>query len=206
LQIGVMCASGFDALIVSKLLGASEVAKLAVAQRLFQFLTVGIAMLTVPLWGLYADAKERGDRAFMSKTLKLSMLGAASIGTVASGLIFAASPWLLKRWVGHHLDVPPTLVCAVAVLSVVDATYTAFVMFLNGVGELKSQLMTMVAFCIIALTLKLWLVSAFHDVAWVVWSTVIASVMVNFCIYLSVFRKRVSAHLSAPDEPAAVSA
>src|SRR5262249_49290815 len=42
LQIGVMCASGFDGLIVSKLLGASEVAKLAVSQRLFQFLAVGI--------------------------------------------------------------------------------------------------------------------------------------------------------------------
>jgi O-antigen/teichoic acid export membrane protein len=205
LQIGVMCASGFDALIVSKLLGASEVAKLAVAQRLFQFLTVGISMLTVPLWGLYADAKARGDRDFISMTLKFSMWSAGSIAIVTSGLILAASPWLLKRWVGDHLNVPVALLCAVAVLSVFDALGNSFSMFLNGVGELKSQVIIVVAFCIIAISLKLWLVPAFDQVAWVVWSTVIANV-VSFYIYLSLFRKRIFAHLSAPDERGTTSA
>ncbi len=199
LQIGVMCASGFDAVIVSKFLGASEVAKLAVAQRLFQFLTVGIAMLTVPLWGLYADAKARDDRGFISMTLKFSMLGAGSIAIVTSGLILAASPWLLKEWVGNRLNVPFALLCAIAVLSVSDALGNSFAMFLNGVGELRSQLVVVVPFCVIALSLKLWLVSTFGEVAWVVWSTVIASV-VSYTFYLSLFRKRIFAHTVAPGE------
>lgn len=199
LQVGVMCASGFDALIVSKVLGPSEVAKLAVAQRLFQFLTVGIAMFTVPLWGLYADAKARGDRDFISMTLKFSVLGAGFIAIMTSGLILTASPWLLKEWVGDHLHVPVALLWAVAVLSVVDALGNSFAMFLNGVGELRSQLVEVAAFCMIALSLKLWLVSAFGEVAWVVWSTVIAGIVSN-CIYLSLFRERIFAHLSAPDE------
>jgi O-antigen/teichoic acid export membrane protein len=206
LQIGVMCGSGFDALIVSKLLGASEVAKLAVAQRLFQFLSVGISMLTVPLWSLYADAKARGDRDFISMTLKLSMLGAGSIAIVTSALIFAASPWLLAKWVGNHIHVPVALLCAVAVLSVVDALGNSFAMFLNGVGELKSQLVAVLAFCTIALTLKFWLISTFNEVAWVVWSTVIATVVSDYFIYLSLFRRRIFAHLSAPDERGTTSA
>jgi O-antigen/teichoic acid export membrane protein len=198
LQVGVMCASGFDALIVAKLLGVAEVAKLAVAQRLFQFLTVGISMLTVPLWGLYADAKARDDRNFLSMTLKLSMLGTGAIAMVTSGLIFAASPWLLSKWVGNHLTVPVTLLCAVAVLSIVDAFGNAFAIFLNGVGELKSQLAAVVVNCTIALSLKFWLVHAFHDVAWVVWSAVIASIVADYFVYLSLFRKRIFSHLRAP--------
>jgi O-antigen/teichoic acid export membrane protein len=186
-------------------LGPSEVAKLAVAQRLFQFLTVGIAMFTVPLWGLYADAKARGDRDFISMTLKFSVLGAGFIAIMTSGLILTASPWLLKEWVGDHLHVPVALLWAVAVLSVVDALGNSFAMFLNGVGELRSQLVEVAAFCMIALSLKLWLVSAFGEVAWVVWSTVIAGIVSN-CIYLSLFRERIFAHLSAPDERRTTSA
>lgn len=200
LQVGVMCASGFDALIVAKLLGAVEVARLAVAQRLFQFLAVGISMLTVPLWGLYADAKARGDRDFLSSTLKLSMLGTGAIAVVTSGSIFAASPWLLNEWVGKHLSVPVALLCAVAVLSVVDSFGKAFGMFLNGVGELKSQLVAVVVGCTIALSLKFWLVSAFEDVAWVVWSTVIASIVSDYFVYLGLFRKRILSHLRAPND------
>ncbi|WP_250517636.1 MATE family efflux transporter [Caballeronia sp. INDeC2] len=198
LQVGVMCASGFDALIVAKLLGVAEVAKLAVAQRLFQFLTVGISMLTVPLWGLYADAKARGDTHFLSMTLKLSMLGTGAIAMVISGLIFASSPWLLSKWVGNHLSIPVALLCAVAVMSVVDAFGNAFGIFLNGVGELKSQLVAVGVSCTIAVSLKFWLVSTFHEVAWVVWSTVIASIVSDYCVYLSLFRRRIFSHLRVP--------
>ncbi|WP_250497003.1 polysaccharide biosynthesis protein [Caballeronia sp. ATUFL_F1_KS39] len=206
LQVGVMCASGFDALIVAKLLGVTEVAKLAVAQRLFQFLTVGISMLTVPLWGLYADAKARGDTNFLSMTLKLSMLGTGAIATVTSGSIFAASSWLLSKWVGNHLSIPVALLCAVAVMSVVDAFGNAFGIFLNGVGELKSQLVAVCVSCALALSLKFWLVSTFHEVAWVVWSTVIASLVSDYCVYLFLFRKRIFAHLSVFDDKGATSA
>ncbi|EEA00892.1 polysaccharide biosynthesis protein [Burkholderia sp. H160] len=200
LQVGVMCASGFDALIVAKLLGAAEVAKLAVAQRLFQLLTVGISMLTVPLWGLYADAKARGDRDFLSRTLKLSMLGTGAIAIVTSGLIVTASPWLLKAWVGNHLSVPVALICAVAVMSVVDAFGSAFAMFLNGVGELKSQLVAVAVGCTLALSLKFWLLSTFEEVAWVVWSTVIASIVSDYFVYLSLFRKQIFSHLRVPHD------
>jgi O-antigen/teichoic acid export membrane protein len=206
LQVGVMCASGFDALIVAKLLGATEVARLAVAQRLFQFLAVGISMLTVPLWGLYADAKARGDREFLSKTLKLSMLGTGAIAIVTSGLIYAASPWLLSEWVGNHLSVPVALLCAVAVMSVLDAFGKSFGMFLNGVGELKSQLIAVVVCCALALTLKFWLVAKFEDVAWIVWSTVIASIVADYVVFLGLFRARIFSHLRAPEDRAASSA
>jgi hypothetical protein len=106
---------------------------------------------------------------------------------------------LLKEWVGNRLNVPFALLCAIAVLSVSDALGNSFAMFLNGVGELRSQLVVVVPFCVIALSLKLWLVSTFGEVAWVVWSTVIASV-VSYTFYLGLFRKRIFAHTVAPGE------
>jgi O-antigen/teichoic acid export membrane protein len=91
-------------------------------------------------------------------------------------------------------------------MSVVDAFGNAFGIFLNGVGELKSQLVAVCVSCAVSLSLKFWLVSTFHEVAWVVWATVIASVVSDYCVYLSLFRRRIFAHLSVPDDKGASSA
>jgi O-antigen/teichoic acid export membrane protein len=205
LQAGGMCATGFDALIVSKLLGASEVAKLAVAQRLFQCVAVGITMLTVPLWSLFADANARGDRRFMMRTLTLSTLVSGGIALVACAGILVASPWLLNRWIGSELVIPIDLLYAVAALSVFNALVASLTMFLNGVGELKSQLVVISVFCVLALAMKIWLVYRYQDVAWIIWSTLIAGIAADL-IYLGVFRSRVAGYLRTTDEAASTSA
>jgi O-antigen/teichoic acid export membrane protein len=199
LQIGAMCGWGSDALIVSHILGASEVARLAIAQRLFQFVPVTVAMLTGPLWGLYADAKARGDRLFILNTLKLSLSAVSLLALLMSGTILLASPWLLHLWIGARLQVPALLLCAVAVWVVLDSFGSAFAIFMNGMGELRSQLFAVGLFCATALPLKIILLNALGSVAWVVWSTVFASLFADYAIFMVFFRKQIFRHVSAID-------
>ncbi|MFM0278466.1 oligosaccharide flippase family protein [Paraburkholderia sediminicola] len=199
LQIGAMCGWGSDALIVSHILGASEVARLAIAQRLFQFVPVTVAMLTGPLWGLYADAKARGDRLFILNTLKISLSAVSLLALLMSGTILLASPWLLHLWIGARLQVPALLLCAVAVWVVLDSFGSAFAIFMNGMGELRSQLFAVGLFCATALPLKIILLNALGSVAWVVWSTVFASLFADYAIFMVFFRKQIFRHVSAID-------
>jgi O-antigen/teichoic acid export membrane protein len=196
MQIGTMCGWGCDGLIVSSILGASEVGKLAIAQRLFQVLKVLVAMLTAPLWGLYADAHARGDKACIRNTLKLSMLGISLISLAMSGVIVLASPWLLKVWIGSGLHIPEALLWAVGVSAILESIGSVLAMFLNGVNELKSQLFAAVIFCALALPLKIVLLMEFRSVAWVIWSTVFASLFADYLVYLALFRRRIFKHAS----------
>ncbi|WP_162069706.1 MATE family efflux transporter [Caballeronia sp. NK8] len=196
LQIGMICGNACDPLIVSHILGASEVARLAVAQRLFQAITVAMLMLSGPLWGLYADARSRGEKKFIRNTLKLSMCVTTGTALFMSALILALSPWLLKVWTGSHLDVPIELRCAAAVLAVVEAMANAFTIFLNGVSELRPQLLAVLVFCAVSVPLKIYLLTKFGTVDWVIWSTIIASIVADYIVYIGLFRKRILAHAS----------
>jgi O-antigen/teichoic acid export membrane protein len=195
LQIGLMCGTAGDPLFVSHILGAKEVARLAVAQRLFQCIGVAMAMLTAPLWGLYADARSRGETPFIRKTLKLSLSVTTVAACAMSGLILALSSMLLRVWTGTQLDVPIGLRCAIAVLVVIEAVGNAFSIFLNGVGELDSQLVSVLFFCVSAVALKIFLLTHFGTVEWVVWSTVIASLL-TWMVYVGLYRKQIFAHVS----------
>ncbi|WP_321798077.1 polysaccharide biosynthesis protein [Caballeronia sp. J97] len=195
-QLGFICGSACDPLIVANILGAKEVARLAVAQRLFQVITVAMAMLSGPLWGLYADARSRGEKAFIGKTLRMSMCVTTGSALLMSSLILVVSPWLLKIWTGNQLDVPFELRCAAAVFVVVDAMASAFAIFLNGVNELRPQLFAVLVFCAISIPLKVYLLTKFGTVDWAIWSTIIASVAVDYAVYLGICRKRIFAHAS----------
>jgi O-antigen/teichoic acid export membrane protein len=154
-----------------------------------------MAMLTGPLWGLYADARSRGEKLFIKNTLKLSLSVTAIAACSMSGLILAASSFLLRIWTGNHLDVPIGLRCATALLAVFEALGNSFAIFLNGVGELRSQLVAVVAFCFMSIALKIYLLSKFRMVEWVVWSTIIASIA-DYILYFGLFRKQIFAHVT----------
>jgi O-antigen/teichoic acid export membrane protein len=193
LQIGTVIGWGADALIVSSLLGASEVSKLAVVQRLFQFVSVPLGVFNNPLWSPYAEAKARGDRAFIRKTLKRSLLGTALGSLFASSLLFWVAPSVIDKWLGGGLQVPIGLVGAYAVWVVMESTGTALAMFLNGMGEIRSQALLVVAFCVVALSLKL-ILTARYGVAAVVWAGVL-SYFLYMSGYLSIFGNRIRAYL-----------
>ncbi|MGF6932563.1 O-antigen/teichoic acid export membrane protein [Paraburkholderia sp. UCT70] len=196
LQLGMICGSACDPLIVSNILGAKEVARLAVAQRLFQAITVGMAMLSGPLWGLYADAHARGEKVFIRHTLKVSMGVTGGIAVLTSALILAASPWLLKVWTGNHLVVPFSLLCAAGMLAVVEAMGNAFTIFLNGMSELRPQLLAVLIFSTVSIPLKVCLLLKFGTVEWVVWSSIIASIIAEYGVYIGLCRKQILAHAS----------
>lgn len=193
LQIGTMVGWGADALIVSSLLGASEVSKLAVVQRLFQFVSVPLTVVNNPLWGSYAEAKAKGDKGFIRKTLKRSLSGTAFSALVASGLLFWFAPEVIDRWLGGNLRVPVGLLSAYAVWVVMESTGSALAMFLNGVGEIRSQAVMVVAFCLMALPLKL-ILTYHYGVAAVVWAAVL-SYFLYMSAYLLIFGRRIRTHL-----------
>lgn len=158
LQIGTLIGSGGDALIVSSLLGVSEVSKLALVQRLFLFVTLPLGIINVPLWSAYADARERGDKPFIRRTLKKSMLFTATTAVVISVTISTLSQGVFNYWTKGTLNVPLSLVVLYGIWAVFESTGSAFAMFLNGAGVIRIQVLIVTLFCILTLPAKLYFV------------------------------------------------
>lgn len=158
LQIGYLVGWSSDSLIVSSVLGASEVTKLAVMQRLFQFVFLPLSIMNSPLWGAYADANANGDHDFISHALRNSMVRTVVLAGVGCLCIVLFSPIIFKIWLQENVHIPFDLVATYGVWIFIQCAFMPVSMLLNGLGIVKAQVMVVMAFCITCLPLKFFLV------------------------------------------------
>ncbi len=161
LQIGVMVGWSVDPLIISRALGLADVAIYSVAQRVFQFVTQPLMILNAPLWAAYAEAQARGDRGFVARTLRASLLRTGLLAAAGAAVLLLAAPALLQWWTRSTVTPPFSLLLLFALWSVVEATGNAFAMFLNGAGIVRAQVAAVLLFCLLALPAKVWLAARF---------------------------------------------
>ena len=155
LQLGAIVGWGADNMIISGVLGITQIAVYAIAQRLFQFIAQPFSLINAPLWGAYADANARGDQLFIRKTLKRSLLLTFFGTLILAVILFLLNEWIIKIWTHGEIRVPFELVIACGVWTILEATGNAFAMFLNGTGIVKKQMIVVCTFIVLVLPLKI---------------------------------------------------
>lgn len=155
LQIGTMIGWGVDSLIISSTMGATAVALYAVTQRLFQFISQPLATVNAPLWGAYSDARARGDRPFIRRTLRHSMILTLTVAVLSVLLISAFHEELIFYWTDGKVTVPSLFVYTFALLAIFECCGNAFAMFLNGMQIVRQQVIVVILFCFLTLPLKM---------------------------------------------------
>jgi O-antigen/teichoic acid export membrane protein len=195
LQIGTLIGWGGDSLIASSLLGASEVSKLALVQRLFQFVTLPLMIINAPLWSAYADAHARNDKKFIKNTLKKSLILTLSISIITSAVVTALASCIFDLWTRGSIIVPLKLVLYYSIWAVLEATGSAFAMFLNGIGEIRIQLFFVSLFCMFALPLKFILVSNYGLPA-IILATIISYIISHLIPIAFIFNRRIRHHIN----------
>lgn len=173
LQLVAAVAYASDSLVIAQLLGATAVAEFAVPDKLFGLVTLALGMLLGPLWPAYGEAIERGDRAWVLRTLKRSLLSAIAFACVAGAVLVALGPALIGAWVQHAVTPGLGLLVGLAVWRVVEAAGGALAVFLNGAHVIKLQVWMALPTAAVAVVLKVVLVSHF-GVAGVPWAATIA--------------------------------
>lgn len=139
LQLSIIVFTTADPIIAASCLGLAATAGFAVAQRLFSFIYALQAMWIVPLWPAYGEAWARGDRVWVRRTLKRSVLFAAG-SSLATVLLLVLFRWqIFPLWL--HRDWAPNLQLSLALgISVVVLSVAACIsMFLNGLGAIREQ-------------------------------------------------------------------
>lgn len=197
LQIGTMIGWGGDSFLLAGIVGASDVAAFAVAQRLFLFASQPVSILNGSLWAAYADAHARNDRGFIRMTLLSSSLVSMIIVTGISIVLLSSGRWIVALWTENTIAVPWLLLAAFAVWTPLESAGSVLSVYLNGTGIVREQVIVVICFCIVALPAKI--IAAMHAGAFgLVTATTAAYAVTVVGLYGTVFRERILTPIGLP--------
>jgi len=159
-QLTAIAGFGLDAILIERYAGSVEVANYTVVQRLFGLVGMVLGIVLAPLWPAYADARARGDDAWIRSTLWRSLIGTVLVaGVLSTTIAFLAGP-IMSRWVGPSVSPPSSLVAAFAVWSFVLSCGMAFSYFWNGMHMLRLQAILGLVFVAVSFPAKIWWLQA----------------------------------------------
>lgn len=189
LQVGTMVGWGADSLIISSTLGAAQVAVFSIVQRLFQFVTQPLSILNAPLWGAYADAHARGEKIFLRRTLRMSLIGTGVLCLAGATILLLAGARVADIWTGNTVSISVILLAAYGSWAVLDAVGNALGIFLNGCGIVKPQVFTVTAFVMFSIPAKLFSISEFGLEAMIFGQTLIYLIITSM-FYGAIFKNK----------------
>ena len=173
LQVVSAISFSTDNFILARTLGAATVAGYSIPQRLFSLITIMSSMLIAPLWPAYAEALVRGDIAWVSRTLRKSLLYGTGSVAAMSTVTLLLLPWLLRRWVDNRIHPSATLLLGLAVWTVIGFAGQAVGIFLSAASNVRLQVSTATAFGVVCVLTKVYCVRH-YGVSGLPWATVIA--------------------------------
>ncbi len=182
IQIAAILIYSTDNFIINYFLGASEVTVYNVAFKYFMFVSMGMTIILEPFWSAFTDAQTKNDMQWIKKSiinlLKISTL--ASLTVIV--MIFMANKVYLL-WVGETIHVPFLLTIVMGINTILQVFMHPIIMFINGVGKIKIQLITGLIVAVINIPLSIILAVHFNlGITGVILATVITR-MLEFFIY-----------------------
>ncbi len=125
-------------IIISFAVGVVAVGEYGIAQRVVSILGIITAVALQPLWSAYGEAYYRGDKEWITKSLKRSIFLVLSI-TIPSSVFFTLlGSEVIELWTSSSS--PSTLlIAALSLWVVISNVNVCFAMFLNGIGSFKNQ-------------------------------------------------------------------
>lgn len=136
-------------IVLSRELGPISVTKYNVANRYFNILYMFVNIMVTPFWSAFTDAYTKGDLLWMKKTLRrLEILWIFAFG--CGIIMLVISPCFYKIWIGNDVDVSLFLSLSVMTMILSRTLGSIYMFMINGIGTVRIQLITYLAFAVIA--------------------------------------------------------
>lgn len=194
IQIGVLLGWGADSLIISSTLGAANVVVYSIAQRLFQISTISLFMFNGPLWGAYADANARNDKAFIKTTFFRSIKLAFGLTVFSLTMILVFNDAILKIWLSNTILIPLSFLLAFSIWTLFECMSQTMAVFLNGMNIVKPQIAKIITVISLSLPLKIWLIHEYGVIVIPLINAFVYFIAITF-VYGFVYSKTIRRHL-----------
>lgn len=142
-----------DNMIIIQLYGPSEVPAYNIAHKFFGIVTTAFSIISLPFWSAYTEAYVKEDMNWILSTNK-SLIKVWVLCFAGSLFMLVISEPFYNLWV-PEIDVPFQLSLFMLIYVVILAWGNIFVMFINGVGKVKLQLVTSVVGALLNIPLSI---------------------------------------------------
>jgi O-antigen/teichoic acid export membrane protein len=158
-----------DNIVIARTMGATEVARYAVLQRIF---SIGLITqyFVAPLWPAISEAVARHDLHWAARTARRALAGILLLGTVCSVSLLMASRYLMKRWSGVDPGPIDSLRIGFAVWVVLVGYIATMNALLNQRAVMKFHVLIFGLASLTSLALKLFF-ATHGSIAGVIWAT-----------------------------------
>lgn len=159
LQLSAIVLFSSDNIILSKLLGPSDVAEYSIAYKVFFLIITFFSILLIQVWNLTTDALARKDFNWINKTVKKLhlILVPVFMGTI---LIAVFLNYIVKLWVGEAFNYSLQFRLIFAFYVLVHCSNAIYVHILNGLGKLKIQTIAYIIGAIVNFVLSYFFITA----------------------------------------------
>ncbi|GAB3964274.1 O-antigen export protein [Spirosoma terrae] len=139
IQIGSIVLFQTNNVIIGKILGPSYVTNFNVTYKLFSVFSIILSIIITPYWSAFTDAYVKKDYAWMRKNVKIMRLVwlFLSFGVIITYFI---SDYIFKVWIGRELEIEGGIALAMSIYTIMYMWQTLHTYILNGIGNLKIQL------------------------------------------------------------------
>lgn len=142
IQISMIFLFQTTNILIIRFYGPDEVVVYNVAYSLFSMIAVAFSTISAPYWASYTNAWALNDLEWIKKTnRKLINIWFIIIGFALIVLIFSNKIYLI--WLNRDLNIPLSLSLAIFLYMCVFSFGGIYNMFINGVGKLKLQLVSL---------------------------------------------------------------
>jgi len=182
IQIAAILIYSTDNFVINYYLGAEQVTVYNIAFKYFMFVTMAMSIILEPYWSAFTSATAKEDHAWINRSIKnlLKISLVASIITIVM-VLFADKVYSL--WIGENIQVPFLLTVFMGVNTIIQVFLQPIIMYINGVGKLKIQLLVGLTAAIINIPLSILFAVHFElGVAGIILATILTR-MIGITIY-----------------------
>ena len=188
IQLCMIIIFSTDNVIISKLLGPSEVTSYDIVLKLFQVIITFTIIVQDPFWALYADAFEKKDYVWIKKTLKRWNILFIPLIMFVLLLMYVAKP-LIKFWLQYDLNIPTSLILCMGIFVIVRAYGIIYMYFLNGIGKIRVQLWLYILGAVINIPLSIYFVKYLNlGSSGVILGTIISMLSMTLLLPIQTFK------------------
>jgi O-antigen/teichoic acid export membrane protein len=173
LQIAGLVGYQLDNFVIAQIMGAGSVQEYAVPVKLFSLAPTLLSFALMPLWPAYRESLARGDWAWISRTLRRSLLLAAAINIPSAIFLTFAGPTVLHLWVGDKIHPTFVLMLGLGLWLAMNTLNGPLAMLLNGANAMGFQAVCAILMAVANVTISIFLVYRI-GVSGAVWGSIIA--------------------------------
>ncbi|HEY6001546.1 MAG TPA: lipopolysaccharide biosynthesis protein [Anaeromyxobacter sp.] len=175
-QIAALVLYSTDNLIIAQVLGAEAVTPYAVAWRLFAVPGMAFSAAFPYLWAAYAEALARGDRAWVLRALRWSVVGGTLVVAALTLPLVAFGREIIRFWAGRAAVPPWPTLAWLGAWNLVLTPMNAIVCLLNAAGKIRWQVYVGAVTALANVAVSIWWAKAF-GVSGVIAATVVTYVL-----------------------------